>query len=224
MSQSWIQGKSVPHGATVALIDMDGTATSCTDSINFTSTRAVFAELGITLDASTYALARGIGREEGIERLLRALGREDHLADVPRIAAKKNVEANRRRTALTRSDVPPADRAALDKLRALGLRLALGSSSRNAVDTLNRLQLIRCFDVIVTGNEMSGGITDKRGIWELALSYFSARAAEAIVIEDAQSGIDAAVGLGVSFSVGVGMGPIEATVRVQTLGDLDMYA
>lgn len=63
-------------------------------------------------------------------------------------------------------------------------------------------------------------VADKKGIWALALERLGARAEEALVIENAQTGIDAAVELGVKFSVGVGSDPLQATVYVARLGEL----
>jgi beta-phosphoglucomutase-like phosphatase (HAD superfamily) len=43
-----------------------------------------------------------------------------------------------------------------------------------------------------------------------------------LVIEDAQTGIDAAEDLGVRFSVGIGSADLRANVRAASLGDLDV--
>jgi HAD superfamily hydrolase (TIGR01509 family) len=211
-----IQGLKVPGEPSVVLCDMDGTATVCTDSINFEATRQVVDRLGVTIDTEKYKLARGMSREKGIEQILKACMREDLLAKTKAIAEEKNRAANLMREQLGPTNVPDADRATLASLRKCGLRVALGSTSRNALDTLNRVQLVSAFDAIVTGNEAS----EKAEIWRLALKYFAAPAEAAIVIEDSQTGIDEALKLGVAFSVGIGSAPLRATVHAACLGDL----
>ncbi|MGM0485590.1 MAG: HAD family hydrolase [Planctomycetota bacterium] len=213
-----IQGTPLPDEIRIALVDMDGTATRRTDALNFEATRRVFGNIGITIDRTTYSLAQGRSREDGIEHILRALNRDDLLADVSLLAEQKNREANIIRGNLTPEDVPREDRRILQRLRDQGFLLALGTTSRNGLDTLNRVRLTSAFDVIVTGNEAS----IKTEIWQLAFRYLDAKPSQAIVVEDAQTGIDAAVNLGVTFSVGVGSGRLAATVNISSLSELQV--
>lgn len=209
---------SCPDEIRIALVDMDGTATRSTDALNFEATRRVFGNIGITIDRTTYSLAQGRSREDGIEQILRALNRDDLLADVSLLAEQKNREANIIRRNLTPEDVPREDRRVLQTLRDQGFLIALGTTSRNGLDTLNRVRLTSAFDVIVTGNEAS----IKTEIWQLAFRYLDAKPSQAIVIEDAQTGIDAAVNLGVTFSVEVGSGRLAATVNISSLSELQV--
>ena len=213
-----IQHQHLPDNIRIALIDMDGTATRCTDALNFEATREVFATYGVQIDEAIYSLARGRSREEGIKRIVTKCHREELLPEIPAMAEAKNREANLLRERLKPADIPDEDRSVLRKLRECGLLLALGTTSRNGLDTLNRVRLTSQFDAIITGNEAA----EKTQIWQLAFDYLDAQPEEALVIEDAQAGIDAAVGLGVEFSVGIGSEQLQATVNAPRLGDLDV--
>jgi beta-phosphoglucomutase-like phosphatase (HAD superfamily) len=210
-------------GVGFVLGDMDGTIVRCTAAINQESTSRVLARRGVVIDDAIYSEALGRERKEGFRRILRRCRREDLIAEIETLAAEKNEEANMLRRGLRPTDVPAEDRVVLTKLRECGLKIALGTSSRNALDTLNRVQLTSVFDVIVTGNEVTREeAADKTQIWRLALSYFDARGDQAIVLEDSQQGVDCAVALGCGFSVGVGPLRLHATVHVPRLGDLDV--
>ena len=209
---------SLNSNVEVALFDLDGTAARCTDILNYASARKVFAERGIDLDETTYRMTQGRSREEGIRRVLVNCGREDLFPEMESLARRKNEIAVQLRSHLIPEDVPERDRIILKQMREAGLTLALGTSSRNALDTLNRLRLTSLFDIIVTGNQA----VEKPEIWELALKYARALPEQAIVIEDAQTGIDAATELGVPVSVGVGSGILKATLCVKELGDIQI--
>lgn len=201
------------------LLDMDGTVTHVTDEINRTATEQALAEYGVALRPESYRIARGRSREEGIRLLLEAHDRSDLLNELEAIASCKETAARELREKLGPKDVPDEDRRILDAMRAAGLRLAIGSSSRNALDTLNRLGLTRYFDAIVTGNERK----EKAAIWQLAVDSLGTKANSVFVVEDAQVGIDAAVAIGVPFSVAVGDdGTVNATLKLPRLSDLQV--
>lgn len=209
---------SPPQGA-LMLLDMDGTVTQVTDVFNRTATEQAFAPYNIQLSDDTYALARGRSREEGIRQILERSQVVVSDEEIANIADRKNGIARKMREVLTPESVPDADRETLRRLRDAGLKLALGTSSKNALEVVNRTRLMRYFDVIVTGYEAN----DKLQIWKKCLSYFSVEPQNAIVVEDAQVGIDAAKSLGVIHSIGVGSGRLKATLCVPSLGDLRIH-
>ena len=101
----------------------------------------------------------------GIQAILMKCGRDDLIPRVVEIAEEKNDIASRLRQKLTPAEVPAGDRRVLKQLRNCGLLLAIGTTRRNGLETLNRVQLTSYFDAIVTGNEAA----EKIQIWSLAL-------------------------------------------------------
>ncbi|MNO79707.1 Beta-phosphoglucomutase [compost metagenome] len=87
-------------------------------------------------------------------------------------------------------------------LRARGIKIALGSVSKNAEMILNNLQLKSYFDVIIDGTKITNAKPDPevflRGAQELSVTPDAC-----VVFEDAYSGIEAAIRAGMKC-VGVG--------------------
>ena len=87
----------------------------------------------------------------------------------------------------------PGTKEILDELRQQGVRLGLGTSSvsSSARPFLDRHQLTKLFDVIVTGDEVEHG-KPAPDIYLRAAQKLNVAADDCLVIEDALSGIAAA--------------------------------
>lgn len=87
----------------------------------------------------------------------------------------------------------PHSREVLEELRQLKLRLGLGTSSvsASARPFLDRHQLTKLFDVIVTGDEVDRG-KPAPDIYLRAAEKLNVAAPDCLVVEDALSGIAAA--------------------------------
>lgn len=88
------------------------------------------------------------------------------------------------------ADLAPEVNDTLDALRALGLKLAIGSSSKNAPFILTRLGLEGWFDAVSDGNCISRSKPDPE-VFRLAAEMLGLEPHECLVVEDAFSGIDA---------------------------------
>jgi beta-phosphoglucomutase len=90
----------------------------------------------------------------------------------------------------------------LQELKTAGIRIGLGSSSRNSVLILEKLDILHFFDVLIDGTKilMSKPHPEvfQRGAMELDLSP-----SEIVVFEDAISGVDAAK-VGGFYCIGIG--------------------
>ena len=89
----------------------------------------------------------------------------------------------------------PADLSAevkdtLDGLRALGIKLAIGSSSKNAKKILERIGLGGYFDAISDGTNITRSKPDPE-VFLLAAQYAAADPERCLVVEDARAGIEA---------------------------------
>ena len=102
---------------------------------------------------------------------------------------------------MTPADLPQKTLAALQALRARGLLLGIGSSSKNTKLILSRLGISDFFDVVADGTEISKSKPDPE-VFLLAANKLGVLPAEAIVVEDADAGIQAAKAGGF-FAVGI---------------------
>ncbi len=145
---------------------------------------------------------KGISRMESLKIALGESASKYSAEELETLAAKKNACYLEAVKTVKSSDLYPGARALLDALRASGIKIALGSASKNARAVLDGLGITKNFDVI------SDGTTHQRGkphpdVFLGAAWMAGATPTECIVVEDAPAGITAAL-RGGFVSVGLG--------------------
>ena len=112
-------------------------------------------ELGFDFTVQDNERLKGVSRMRSLEILLEVGGLEMDEADKVAAAAKKNgwyVEYIRE---MDESEILPGARECLVKLREQGVKIALGSASKNTPAILDRLGIVGLFDAVVDGNRTS---------------------------------------------------------------------
>ena len=112
-------------------------------------------------------------------------------AEKEALAGEKNSHYRTLLAGMGPGDVEPQVRDTLAALRARGIKLALASSSRNARDILRYTSLTGAFDAIVDGGDIRRAKPDPEVFFKAA-EALGVSPSEALVVEDAQSGILAA--------------------------------
>ncbi len=110
----------------------------------------------------------------------------------------------------------PGTRAVLDALAERGVAVALVSSSRNAVAVLTAAHLQDCFTVVVDGEvARQAGLRGKPSpeTFEHAAAALGVPVAQAVVIEDAVSGVEAGRAGAFGLVIGVDRGAGAETLR-----------
>ena len=103
----------------------------------------------------------------------------------------------------------PGSKALIDVLRKRGAKLAVVSSSRNAVPVLRAAGLAEVFPVIIDGNvAKEQGLAGKPApdTFEYAAKQLGVEPSRAVVVEDALSGVAAGAAGGFGLVVGVDRG------------------
>lgn len=176
------------------IFDLDGVVCH-TDEYHYLAWKCLCDELGFSFDRSLNEQLRGVSRRESLDIILRhnnAVLSEDmiqHAMD------QKNAWYREYLEHMTPSDLEPEVRPVLTELRNLGIRTALGSSSRNARLILGRLGVAGSFDVIVDGTMLSKSKPDPE-VFLKAADLLHVEPALCMVIEDAPSGLQAAQAAG----------------------------
>lgn len=186
------------------IFDMDGVLTD-TARLHYESWLRLAGEVGLPFDEPRYDEMRGLAREESLARFLGdAAGRFSAERQREMIERKQQlfVEAAER---LTRDDVFPGVRPLIAELRAAGVPLAVGSSSRNTELVLRRIELREEFEAVVDANDVPRSKPDPAIFLECA-RRLATPPARCVVIEDAASGIEAARRAGMKA---IGVGPRE---------------
>ena len=116
-----------------------------------------------------------------------------HYTDSEKIAYAdwKNEYYRKLLAQMSPADLSQEVRSTLDALRARGLKLAVGSSSKNAKFILQRIGLSDYFDAVSDGTNISRSKPDPE-VFLKAAEYLGLAPSDCLVVEDAVSGVEAA--------------------------------
>ena len=172
------------------IFDLDGVICS-TDRYHYLAWKALADRLGITFDEQVNSQLRGVSRMESLEIVLGEHGTDYSEEQKLALATEKNEIYKNYLSSMTPGDLSKEVRMTLHNLRQRGYLLAIGSSSKNTQQILNRLGLGDFFDAIADGTMITKSKPDPE-VFLLAASMLGVSPENAIVIEDAESGVRAA--------------------------------
>lgn len=172
------------------IFDLDGVICS-TDRYHYLAWKALADRLQLPFDEHINRKLRGVSRMESLEIILGE--RSDAYSDAEKqeLAEEKNSIYRAYLSQMTPADLSREARMTLHTLRQRGYLLAIGSSSKNTKQILEQLGLGDFFDAIADGTQITRSKPDPE-VFLLAASMLGVRPENAIVIEDAESGVRAA--------------------------------
>ena len=172
------------------IFDLDGVIVS-TDEQHYLGWQALADRLGIPFSREVNSRFRGVSRMACMN-ILEELGGK-HYTDSEKIAYAdcKNEYYRELLDQMSPADLSQEVRSTLDALRARGLKLAVGSSSKNAKFILQRIGLSDYFDAVSDGTNISRSKPDPE-VFLKAAEYLGLAPSDCLVVEDAVSGVEAA--------------------------------
>ena len=173
------------------IFDLDGVICH-TDQYHYQAWKKLADKLGIYFDQEINNRLRGVSRMESFDIILEKYHGQMSPEEKVRYAAEKNDLYRELLKNMTTDDLDPQVKETLDTLRSRGLLLAIGSSSKNAGFILERLGLDGYFDVVSDGNNISRSKPDPE-VFLKAAEYLNLQPQDCLVVEDAQSGLEAAI-------------------------------
>lgn len=183
------------------IFDLDGVIV-CTDDFHYKAWQKIALEEDIPFDETTNHQLRGISRIASLDIILSKASKTYSPLEKQALANIKNNYYVTLLNRLSQKDILPNVMPTLTKLKKLGYKLAIGSSSKNAKTILNKLQIIDMFDVIVDGNDITHSKPHPEVFLKTA-ERLGLEPIECIVIEDAEAGIEAAIeGHMITFGLG----------------------
>lgn len=201
------------------IFDLDGVLLS-TDEMHFMAWKSVADELSIPFDRNVNNRLRGVSRMESLEIILERSSQTFSDEEKVALATRKNDRYRVLLQSLTPDAVAPEVRNTLSRLKARGLKLAVGSSSKNTKLILSLTDLAHFFDAISDGTNITRSKPDPE-VFLKAADFIGLTPADCAVVEDATAGIDAANAGGFT-SIGIGdAAAYEKTeIRILELSDL----
>ena len=173
------------------IFDLDGVLVH-TDRFHYLAWKRISDEKGIYFDEKINQRLRGVSRMESLEIILeRYEGPALSTEEKEELATKKNGIYREYLSTMTKDDVSAEVRDTLQKLRAAGFKLAVGSSSKNTGFILEKTDLAGYFDAVADGTMITRTKPDPE-VFLLAAKKLNAAPEKCLVVEDADAGIEAA--------------------------------
>ena len=184
-----------------AIFDLDGVLVD-TAKYHFQAWQrlANFMDIEFTEDDNEHL--KGVSRAESLERILAKGNMQKTQEEKEQLMALKNSWYLELVNQMTADEALPGAINFLTDCKSKGIKIALGSSSRNAPLILDKLGITALFDAIVDGNVVSESKPNPK-VFLTAAEQLNLTPAECTVFEDAISGVQAAK-TGGFYCVGIG--------------------
>lgn len=184
-----------------AIFDLDGVIVD-TAKYHYLAWRSLARRLGFEFTEADNERLKGVSRMESLRILLEVGGVLATKEEREEMAAEKNREYVEYISKLEPSEILPGARDYLLQLRARGVKIALGSASKNAGFILSRLGIAELFDAVIDGTKVSRAKPDPE-VFLAASAALGLPPSECVVFEDAEAGVQAGKAAGCRV-VGIG--------------------
>jgi len=172
------------------IFDLDGVIVS-TDHYHYLAWKAIADKEGIYFDEKINNRLRGVSRMASLDIVLERANRSYTDDEKKALAEEKNNIYVDSLSSLKKSDLLPTVLDTLIKLKERGIKIAIGSSSKNTKTILKQIEIIDMFDSIIDGNDITHSKPDPE-VFIKARESLGLEEDEVLVVEDAEAGIDAA--------------------------------
>lgn len=201
------------------IFDLDGVICH-TDKYHYLAWKTLADRLGIYFDEEINNRLRGVSRMESLEIILERYVGELSDEEKESYASEKNQLYVKLLEEMSEKDLSLETKETLDELKARGLKLAIGSSSKNAGFILQRLGLEDYFEAISDGNNIVNSKPDPE-VFLKACAYLGCKPEECLVVEDAEAGLIAGQRAGMDqAAIGDAVRAEIATYNLDTFSDL----
>ncbi|MDQ0089182.1 beta-phosphoglucomutase [Paenibacillus anaericanus] len=202
-----------------AIFDLDGVIVD-TAKYHYLAWRSLAERLGFEFTEAHNERLKGVSRVESLRILLEVGGVEATEEERLEMADTKNKEYINYISQLDPSEILPGAKEYLELLRSQGVKIALGSASKNAEFILSRLSITDLFDAVIDGTKVSKAKPDPE-VFLAASGALQLNPLDCVVFEDAEAGVQAGKAAG-SKVVGIGSPDIlkEADIVIAGLYEL----
>ncbi len=172
------------------LFDLDGVVVD-TAKYHYIAWKALSEELGFNFTLEDNERLKGVSRMQSLEILLEIGGKQFSEQEKLAMAEKKNTLYVSFIEKMTPEETLPGVEKFLQELRSKGIKIALGSASKNAPMILDRIQLTGMFDAVVDGNSISEAKPNPE-VFLQGAEKLGVKPENCVVFEDAIAGVEAA--------------------------------
>ena len=184
-----------------AIFDLDGVLVD-TAKYHYQAWKRLANSVGVEFSLDDNEHLKGVSRAESLELILKKGNIEKSAEEKQALMDVKNEWYLELAAEMNQDEALPGAIPFLESCKSKGIKIALGSSSKNAPMILERLGITHLFDAIVDGNVVSKSKPDPT-VFITAAQKLGLAPSECIVFEDAISGVQAAK-TGGFYCVGIG--------------------
>ena len=171
------------------IFDLDGVIVS-TDECHYLAWKQLADEEGIYFDRTINERLRGVSRMESLEIVLERAEKKYSDEEKLALAETKNNQYKEYIKSLTPDDILEGVMDNLEDLKAKGIKIAIGSSSKNTPIILKQIGLDNYFDAVSDGNNISKSKPDPE-VFLKAADMLGIPYENCMIVEDADAGIEA---------------------------------
>ncbi|WP_333577036.1 beta-phosphoglucomutase [Sphingobacterium sp.] len=184
------------------IFDLDGVLVD-TAIYHFQAWHRLAEDLGYSFSIVDNEQLKGVSRIESLELILKWAGLEKSEAEKADLLVLKNQWYLELIEQLSPDDLLSGSLELLKKLQEKGIKIGLGSASKNAMGILVKTGIITYFDALIDGNIVQLSKPNPE-VFLKGAAVLEIAPAHCLVLEDAQAGIDAARAAGMQV-IGVGL-------------------
>ncbi len=172
------------------IFDLDGVIVS-TDELHYEAWLKIADKEGIYFDKTINDCLRGISRMASLDIILEKANKVYSEEEKVKLAEEKNNYYKTLLKQLSGKDILPNIFDTLKALQEKGIKIAIGSSSKNAKTILKQIGLFEEFDAISDGTDIKRS-KPAPDVFLVAAEKLGIDPKNCVVVEDALAGIEAA--------------------------------
>lgn len=202
------------------IFDLDGVICS-TDEYHYLAWKALAEELGVLdFNREDNMKQRGVSRMDSLEVVLAKSDKTYTPEQKSELAERKNDMYKKMLSNMSPADLDDDVLYTLNTLRKMGLKLAIGSSSKNTPAILKQIGLGEFFDAVADGNCITKSKPDPE-VFLTAAEMIGEKPRDCLVVEDAYSGIEAGKNGGFTTAgIGTARDYARTDIRLDKISDL----
>ena len=203
------------------IFDLDGVIVD-TAVYHYQAWKKLANQLGFDFTEHQNEQLKGVSRVRSLELILGWGGVSKTAQEQHELATLKNTWYVEMISRMTPDEILPGAKQFLEDCHAAGLKIALGSASKNSAMILDKTGLTDHFDAIIDGNKVSKAKPDPE-VFLKGAEALGIAPVYCVVFEDAIAGIEAALNAGMK-AVGIGSPQvlIKANLIVNGLDEMSL--
>lgn len=186
------------------IFDLDGVITD-TSEFHYLAWKQMADEEGLAFDRHVNERLRGVSRRASLEIILSGADRAFSEEQILEMMERKNGYYVAMLHGITPANLLPGALPLIEELRDAGIKVAIGSASKNTRTVLDKLGIVGLMDVVADGFSVTR-TKPAPDLFLWAVEQLAVSPGHCAVVEDAEAGIDAALAAG---AWAIGLGPAE---------------